>query len=206
VLADRACRLVRQKSLAIGTGIPIVDLKEDWEPQNLLYGLTKDNFDLWTILFPQFDPVTREITGSKWHIRIGCDSCDSVSHEFCQALARDLARYATMIDFRLDRLDTRIKAELNIAVLEEGLFKKLSAESYNKALEGRSEIGDSPIIMSWRDSEGKPHIKLGINNAISNQPRMKRLFYCMCGIFDCVGGVPKPQSGKIAAEFAGSLE
>jgi hypothetical protein len=111
-----------------------------------------------------------------------------------------------MIDFQLDQVKSTAKKELNISVLEEELFKKLFANTYNEALQGRSEIGDSPIIMSWCDNEGRPHVKLGINNVISKQSRMKRLFYVMCGIFDCVGGMPKPEAAKMASAFVESLE
>jgi len=111
-----------------------------------------------------------------------------------------------MIDFQLDRLNSTTKKELNVVVVEEELFKKLFANAYNEALQGRSEIGDSPIIMSWRDNEGRPHMKLGINKMISKHSRMKRLFYVMCGIFDCIGGMPKPEAAKMAGAFVESLE
>lgn len=207
VHADRAARLVRLKNLTTDVSIPIEELKEDREPQNVLYVLTKDNFDLWVVLFPKFDPLTREIIDSKeWDTKIGCDPKDSVSHEFCEALAHDLAKYVTMIEFQLDRLNSTTKKELNIVVYEEELFKKLFADTYSEALQGRSEMGDSPIIMSWRDSEGKPHMKLGINKMISEHSRMRRLFYVMCGIFDCIGGMPKPEAAKMARTFVESLE
>ncbi|MGA2239355.1 MAG: hypothetical protein ABSG74_09105 [Candidatus Bathyarchaeia archaeon] len=209
VHADRATRLVRLKNMNLTTdfSIPIEELKEDREPQNVLYVLTKDNFDLWVVLFPKFDPLTREIIDSKeWDIKIGCDSKDSVSHEFCEALAHDLAKYVTMIDFQLDRLNSTTKKELNVAVVEEELFRELFANTYNEALQGRSGIGDSPIIMSWRDNEGRPHMNLGINKMISKHSRMKRLFYVMCGIFDCIGGMPKPEAAKMAGAFVESLE
>jgi hypothetical protein len=89
----------------------IKDVVEDQEPQNLLYVLTKDNFDLWRVLFPQFDPLTKEVINSKWHIDIGCDSNESVSHGFCEDLARALAKYVTMIDFWLGRLNSTSKME-----------------------------------------------------------------------------------------------
>jgi hypothetical protein len=207
VHADRATRLVRLKNLTTDISIPVEELKEAREPQNVLYALTKDNFDLWVVLFPKFDPLTKEIIDWKeWDIRIGCDPKDSVSHEFCEALAHDLAKYVTMIDFQLNRLNSTTKKELNISVYEEELFRKLFADTYNEALQGRSEIGDSPIIMSWCDNEGRPHMKLGINKMISKHSRMKRLFYVMCGIFDCIAGVPKPEAAKMAAAFVRSLE
>ena len=209
VHADRASRIMRMRNMNLATGvsIPVEELKEAREPQNVLYVLTKDSFDLWVVLFPEFDPSTKEIIGSKeWDIRIGCDPKDSVSHEFCEALAHDLAKYVTMIDFQLDRLNSTAKKELNITVYEEQLFKKLFADLYNQALQERSEIVDSPIIISWGDTEGKPHMKLGINKMICEHSRMRRLCYVMCGIFDCVGGMPKLEAARMARAFVESLE
>ena len=60
--------------------------------------------------------------------------------------------------------------------------------------------------MSWLDSQGKPHMKLAVNETIAQQPRMRRLFYAMCGILDCVGGMPKPEAAKKSAELVETLE
>ncbi len=209
VHADRLARLVRLTKLtdSSNASIAIKEIEEDRDPQNLISARTKDNFDLWMALFPRFDARTRELSVSpEWRIKIGCDSNDPVSHGFCEDLARDLAKYAAMIEFWLEQLDSARKSELNIAVVEEKLFMKLFPETYSKALEGRTEIYSTPIIMSWRDDENKPHMKLVINTMISNQPRMKRLFYVMCGILNCVGGLPKLEAANKAALLTETLE
>lgn len=125
---------------------------------------------------------------------------------FSEDLARDLAKYATMVDFWVGELPSCSKTELNIVVIDEDLFKKMFHESYVRGLEGRSEIDGTPIIMSWKDAEGKPHMKLVVNTTILGQPRMQRLFYAMCGILDSVGGLPKPEAAKKANELVGTLE
>ena len=207
--ADRMARLARSGVHVRETnnGMFTKQVLEDREPQNCLNGRSRDNFDLWMILFPKLVPGKERLSISEeWKIRVGCDSTDTVAFRFCADLAHDLAKYATMIDYWVSELDSTRKAELNIAVVEERLFKKLFTDSYAKALEGRAEIGSVPIIMSWRDDEGKPHIKFGINELILQQPRMKRLFYAMCGILDCIGGLQKPDAARKAAQLVQTLE
>lgn len=159
------------------------------------------------MFFPEFDEKAGGISTSKeCRIKIGCDSIDTVSFRFCNRLAHDLAKYATMMDFWISQLKSARKKELNIAVLEERLFKQLFPESNVKGLRGGQEIAGTPIIASWRDNEGKPHMKLGINEAISQQPHMTQLFYAMYGILDTIGGLPKPDAAKKAAELVKTLE
>ncbi len=168
---------------------------------------TKDNYHLWTVLFPKTQSETAGLSISdEWKNKIGCDNADSEAFRFCEDLAHDLAKYVTMIDYWIDQLASSRKTELNISVVGEGLFKKLFPDSYMKALEGRLAIDGIPIIMSWRDGEGKPHMKLGVNELISQQPRMRRLFYVMYGILDTIGGLPKPDAAKKAAELVKTLE
>ena len=207
VLVDRIFRLKGSTELSrlMTEGVPTKEVEESYDPQNCIYARTKDNFDLWMVLFPEFD--SGEIsTSEEWRIRIGCDSTDTVSFRFCDSLAYDLAKYATMVDFWISQLKSARKEELNIVVYDERLFEKLFPRTYLEALQGHQEINGTPMIMSWRDSEGKPHMKLAINEAIAQQPRMRRLFYAMCGILDCIGGMPRPEAAKKSAELAETLE
>ena len=209
VHVDRATRLLRSKELSqpMAENVPVKEVEERRDPQNCLYARTKDNYDLWMVLFPKFHNQTERIsTSEEWRIRIGCDSKDSVSFVLCDGLARDLAKYATMIDFWISRLKSARKEELNIVVYDEKLFEKLFPSSYLESLQGRQEIDGTPIVMSWLDSQGKPHMKLAVNETIAQQPRMRRLFYAMCGILDCVGGMPKPEAAKKSAELVETLE
>jgi hypothetical protein len=177
------------------------------DSENCLEVKTKDNFYLWIVLFPDFEHQKNHISVSEeWRLIVGCDSADVVSFRFCKELAQDLAKYATMIDFWLKQLDSTRKTELNIVVVEEKLFKKMFQDSYTKALNGRSQMNGEPIILTWQGPDGKPRIKLGINDEILRHPRMKRLFYATCGILECIGRVPKSEAIVKAFQLVGSLE
>jgi len=207
--ADRLARMARsqQTKPPMNKAISPEEVGEYHDPQNCIYVKTKDNYHLWTVLFPKIQPETVVLSVSdEWRIKIGCDNADSEAFRFCEDLAHDLAKYATMIDYWIDELASSRKTELNISVVGEGLFKKQFADSYRKALEGRLAIDETPIIISWRDGKGAPHMKLGVNELISQQPRIRRLFYAMCGILDTIGGLPKPDAAKKAAELTKALE
>lgn len=96
------------------------------------------------------------------------------------------------------------KAVFNIAVYEAKKFKELFPEIYAQFT--TTEITNLPLIYSGRDPSGKPHMKLAITETIVQEPRMKRLYYAMCGILDCVGGMPKPEAAKKAGELVAQLE
>ena len=49
-------------------------------------------------------------------------------------------------------------------------------------------------------------MKLAVTESIVQQPRSRRLYYAMCSIFDCVGGLSKPEAAKKDAELVAELE
>lgn len=204
---DRLSRMVRSEQLrpSIGTAVPIEEVAQHRTPENCVYSESKDGYHLWNILFPEFEQGTSALSVSKeWHIIIGCAPDDSTSFRFSEDLAYDLAKYATMIDWWLTGLESTKKDVLNIAVYESKKFKQLFPKIYSEFT--KTEITNVPLIYSGRDSSEKPHMKLAITETIAQGPRMKRLYYAMCGILDCVGGMPKPEAAKKAAELVAQLE
>ena len=177
------------------------------EPENVLYVRTQDNFDLWTVYFPDYHTKPGTISISdQWYLRIGCDCNDSLSHRLAKELAHDIAKYAGMVDSLLDGLESTRKKELSISVLEEGLMRKQFQDSYLKALKGRAGIGQEALVLAWRSLDDKPHMKLGINEEIGNQSRMKRLTYALTGLLICISGLSQDEASLNASEFVDTLE
>jgi hypothetical protein len=204
--ADRLSRMARSKQLrpTIGTAIPVKDVAQQHTPENCIYAKSTDGYHLWQVLFPKFEQNKPLSISEEWKITIGCESDDSVSFRFSEDLAYDLAKYAAMIDWWLTGMQSAKKAVLNISVYEAKRFKDLFPKVYSEFTS--TEITDVPLIYSGRDPSGKPHMKLAITETIVQQPRMKRIYYAMCGILDCVGGMQKPDAAKKANELVAQLE
>lgn len=204
---DRLTRMARSEQLrpSVGTPVPIEEVAEHRTPENCLYTKTKDGYHVWKVLFPKFEQGTPTVSISEeWEGIIGCASDDSTSFRFSEDLANDLAKYATMIDWWLTILKSAKKDALNIAVYEAKKFKELFPKIYAEFTTADIEV--VPLIYSGRDPAGKPHMKLAVTETIVQQPHMKRLYYALCGILDCVGGIPKPEAGEKAAELVAQLE
>ena len=177
------------------------------EPRNYMYMRTQDDFDLWIVFFPDYrrQPGTISLS-DEWRLRIGCDSKDSTSFEISRDLSRDLAMYAGIIDWWLGHIGSPRKTELSISIIEEQILKQRFHSSYERALKGRQEIGDSALIMGWRDLQDIPHLKIGVNKEISQQPRMARLSYCLSGILQCICGADEDEALTEATVFVETLE
>ncbi len=177
------------------------------DPENCLYVKTMDDFHLWFVYFPDYQTRPGEISiSNKWKLKVGCDCKDTTSYRFSKELARDVAKYAGVIDFLVEGIESSRKKELAISVIDEGIMKERFHDSYVKALKGRAEIGSEAMILAWRDLKDEPHVKLGINEEISQQPRMKRLAYAVAGILQCISGLSQDRSLQLASEFVSSLE
>jgi hypothetical protein len=173
------------------------ELAETRAPENCLYTKTRDGYHLWRILFPK----------DHYQIDVGCASDDSVGFTFSEDLAHYLAKYATIIEWSLDKLPTARKGKLSIAVYEEVRFKEHWPKDYSKGVGDAGQIGEIPILMSWREGRGEGHMKIAVTEKITTeQPRARRLYYALCGVFDSLGGLEKPIAAQTAAQLFKTLE
>lgn len=107
----------------------------------------------------------------------------------------------------MDKLPTARKGKLSIAVYEEVRFKEHWPKDYSKGVGDAGQIGEIPILMSWREGRGEGHMKIAVTEKITTeQPRARRLYYALCGVFDSLGGLEKPIAAQTAAQLFKTLE